>query len=262
VTTTRWDPTQYLRYADERSRPFFDLVSRIATTSPREVVDLGCGPGTLTATLRRRWPDSRVTGIDSSPEMVERASLLADPPSLEFVLGDLRDWRPSSRVDVVVSNAALQWVPGHLELLTRWLGFLDEEGTFAFQVPGNLTQPSHALLYDLAHSPRWAPRLAGILSAEPVHEPAAYVTALSALGAKVDAWETTYLHVLSGPDAVLEWVRGTTLLPLLATLDAADGAEFIESYAAALREAYPANADGRTIYPFRRIFVVAQRGGR
>jgi trans-aconitate 2-methyltransferase len=259
--TIDWDPRQYLQFSDERSRPFHDLIARIPLQSPRTVVDLGCGPGSMTAALGQRWPTARVTGVDSSPEMIEHASRLASPPLLSFELRDLRQWSSDEPIDVLVSSAALQWVADHTTLFGRFMSCLARGGVFAFQVPGNFDAPSHRLLRELATSPRWERRLAALVREVPVREPAEYVELLSGLGASVDAWETTYLHMLTGSDAVLEWTRGTALRPFIGALDAAEADELLASYAEALGRAYPADDAGRTIYPFRRIFVVARAAG-
>jgi trans-aconitate 2-methyltransferase len=253
-----WDPAAYLRYAGERARPFVDLVSRVGAEDPSEVVDLGCGEGTMTATLAERWPGARVTGVDSSPEMLAAAA--AVPGRVGFVRGDVRDWAPDGPVDVVLSNAVLHWVPGHERLLTRWAGWLRPGGWLAVQVPGNFRAPTHALLAELCVSPRWASRLADTAPRpDAVLEPAGYLDVLTAAGLSADVWETTYLHVLSGADPVLAWVRSTVLRPVLALLDADSAAEFTAQYAAALRAAYPARPDGTTLLPFRRVFAVATR---
>ena len=258
---TRWDPTQYLRYAEERERPFWDLVARIRHPGPADVVDLGCGPGTATAGLAERWPGASVLGLDSSPEMIERAGELRRPGRLEFALADAATWAPAAAsIDIVVSNATLQWVPGHLGRLPVWLAALRPGGTLALQVPGNFDAPSHTTLKDLATSPRWSDRLEQVGIRDAVTDAATYHRALRSLGAEVDAWEVTYLHALHGPDPVLEWVRGTTLRPYLGALDPAETAEFVEAYAAALRAAYPPEPTGETLLPFRRIFVVATVG--
>ena len=161
-----WDSGQYLRFGGERARPFFDLVAQVGASSPQYVADLGCGPGNLTAVLARRWPDATVVGVDNSPEMIAAARASADdgasaPPNLSFALGDVWDWRPERPVDVLVCNAVLQWVPGHDELLLRWAGLLAPGGWLAFQLPGNFGQPSHAIVRDMASSPRWRVALAG-----------------------------------------------------------------------------------------------------
>jgi trans-aconitate 2-methyltransferase len=255
-----WDPTRYLRFAGERARPFADLMARVAAEAPAMVVDLGCGEGSLTASLARRWPGAQVTGVDSSPEMLAAAAGEARPGRVEFTLGDVREWAPPGPVDVVVSNAVLHWVPGHDRLLARWASWLPPGGWLAVQVPGNFRAPTHALLADLCRSPGWADRLAAAAPRpDAVLEPAGYLDVLSGAGLSPDAWETTYLHVLSGPDPVLAWVRSTVLRPVLALLPDDDAARFTAEYAAALRTAYPPRPDGTTVLPFRRVFAVGTR---
>lgn len=252
-----WDPQLYRRYADERARPFWDLVARIGATEPRRVVDLGCGPGELTASLAARWPRAQVVGLDSSAEMIAKAP---QAPNLVIGLGDLRDWAHSEeQADVVVSNAALQWVPGHLELLGDLVDRVSPGGWLAFQVPGNFGEPSHALRRDLAAEPAFAPHLAGIASPAS-HDPQVYHDRLTALGCAVEAWETTYLHVLEGEDAVFSWVSGTGARPTLEALPDPLRQEFTERFQAALRTAYPVH-NGRVLLPFRRVFVVARPDG-
>lgn len=261
--STAWDPRQYLRFGDERGRPFWDLVGRVPADSPGVVVDLGCGPGNMTVQLHERWPGARVTAVDSSAEMIARASEHASA-SLSFVQADLRTWEPEAPLDVLLTCATLQWVPGHQSLFGRFLAMLGEGGVFAFHVPGNFGLPSHVLLHQLAGSERWrevmAPALAGAPSSL---EPDEYLRLLLDAGAAtVDVWETTYLHLLSGTDPVLEWITATGLRPFLQALEASnepsDKDEFLRAYAAALRAAYPQDPQGRTVFPFRRIFAVAR----
>jgi trans-aconitate 2-methyltransferase len=256
-----WDPAQYLSFADERSRPFFDLAGRIGAKEPGYVVDLGCGPGQLTADLARRWPQATVRGIDSSVEMIEAATAARYGGDglggrLSFEVGDVRDFKPDRPVDVIISNAVLQWVPGHLELLPRWAGYLAPGGWVAFQLPGNFDQPSHAVLRDLAGSDRWRDRLAGVQLNRQAEDLISYVDVLAKAGLAVDAWETTYLHLLHGPDPVTEWYRGTGLRPVLAVLGPVEAREFVQQYGERVRAAYPAAPYG-TVLPFRRVFVVA-----
>ena len=258
-----WDPATYLRFAGERARPFTELLSRVGAESPGTVVDLGCGDGSVTATLAQRWPEAHVLGVDSSPSMLTAAAAHAVPGRLEFQAGDLRDWRPAGPVDVLVSNAALHWVPGHGELMSRWAAELAPGGWLAVQVPGNQAAPTHALLAELIAHPRWAGRLAPgddtVLDPAAVLEPVGYLDVLSAAGLAADVWETSYLHVLTGEDPVLGWVSGTVLRPVLGRLTAEDGARLTAEYAAALRVAYPARPDGTTVLPFRRVFAVGHR---
>ena len=251
-----WDPRTYLEFADERSRPYADLLSRVRATDPQLVVDLGCGPGQLTASLAERWPEAQIVGLDSSPEMIKQAAEFATP-RVSFHLQDLRDWHPNEPVDVIISNATLQWLPGHRELLPLLISGLKPQGWLAFQVPGNFDEPSHRLLRQLAADPRYATTLEGL--AWPASEnAAAYLDDLAELGCSVDAWETTYLHVLSGPNPIFRWISGTGARPVLQALSDDQRTEFVAEYQQLLNDAYPTRPYG-TVLPFRRIFVVAQR---
>jgi trans-aconitate 2-methyltransferase len=251
-----WNPGQYLKYADERGRPFVDLISRIAANAPARVVDLGCGPGNLTATLTERWPRACVEGLDSSPEMIERAAVAAIPGRLEFRVGDLREWSPDCPVDVLIANATLQWVPGHLDLLPSLVAAVAPGGWLGFQVPGNFGEPSHQILRELAAESRWGLATVGFPSS---HEPVEYADVLASLGCTIDVWETTYLHVLTGADPVFEWISSTGARPVLSALDRDARAEFATVFKARLRQAYP-RRDYGTVLPFRRIFAVARTG--
>ena len=252
----RWDPDQYARYAGERGRPFLDLLARVGAAAPRRVVDLGCGPGTLTALLKQRWPAAVIEGIDSSPEMIAKAESI---DGIDFRVQDVASWTMPADADVVISNATLQWVPGHRELLSTWAAELPQAGWLAFQVPGNFDSPSHTLMRSLAAEDRWAPLLNGVLHHhEAVSSPAEYAALLLDAGLSVDVWETTYLHLLPGSDPVLDWLRGTGLRPVLAVLNAADARAFTTEFAERLRVAYPATAHG-TPMPYRRIFAVGHR---
>jgi trans-aconitate 2-methyltransferase len=253
-----WDPGQYLRYAGERGRPFFDLLARVGAEEPGFVADLGCGPGNLTAALTARWPAAEIVGVDNSPEMIAAAREEARThDGLSFVLADVRDWQPARKVDVLVSNAVLQWVPGHMDVVRRWPGLLAPGGWLAFQLPGNFDQPTHAILLDLVRSDRWAPLLGGVSLNRQAGSPADYLDLLARAGCSVDAWETTYLHVLPGENPVVEWYRGTGLRPVLAALEPGQAERFVAEYADQVAEAYPAAPYG-TVLPFRRVFVVAR----
>ncbi|HKC29762.1 MAG TPA: trans-aconitate 2-methyltransferase [Jatrophihabitans sp.] len=251
-----WDPAVYGEFAAERGRAFDDLTARIGATQPRHVVDLGCGPGDLTASLASRWPRAEVEGIDSSPEMISSAP---SGDRLSFRIGDVQSWTPPADVDVIVSNATLQWVPTHRDLLGEWAAALPSGGWLAFQVPGNFGSFSHTLLQSLAQSRRWASALTGILPADDVvGTPSEYAGLLGAAGLVPDVWETTYVHVLSGPDPVLRWMRGTALRPVMAALRPEVYGLFEQEFAAELRMAYPSTERG-TLFPFRRIFAVGYR---
>jgi trans-aconitate 2-methyltransferase len=252
-----WDPAKYLDYADLRGRPFHDLLSRVGTErSPRRVVDLGCGPGNLTVTLRERWPDAVLEASDSSREMVAAAR----GAGVKAELLDVRDWVPAPDTDVVVSNAVLHWVPEHRELLLRWIGQLPSGAWLAVQMPGNNRAPSHTLVRELAATRTWAPmlRAAAPAGGEAVDEPWGYADLLAGAGCSVDAWETTYLQRLAGENAVLEWITGTALRPIKEALDADAWTRFQAELAPLLDAAYPPRGDGTTWFPFRRVFFVAR----
>ncbi len=249
-----WDPDRYLTYADERGRPFAELVARIGADEPAVVVDLGCGPGNLTTLLADRWPGAAVTGVDSSPEMIARAQHGDD--RVDFMVGDLRDWSAPSGVDVLVSNATLQWLPDHLDLLPSLVDAVHPGGWLAFQVPGNFDEPSHTIRAALAAEPAYAAHTRDV-SVPSSHYPMVYLETLTALGCSVDAWETTYLHVLQGEDPVFTWVSGTGARPTLEALPDELRSDFEREFKTRLRAAYPDHGRG-VVLPFRRVFVVAQ----
>ncbi len=250
-----WDPDRYLTYADERGRPFVELVARVGAEAPATVVDLGCGPGNLTRLLCHRWPEATVLGLDSSPEMIARARAADDATIWE--VADLRTWATDADpVDVLVSNATLQWVPGHLDLLPALVSRVNNGGWFAFQVPGNFDEPSHTIRTELAAEAPYDAHTRGV-AVPSSHDPAVYLERLSALGCEVDAWETTYLHVLTGSDPVFTWVSGTGARPTLQSLPDDLRPGFEEEFKRRLRAAYPERQE-RVVLPFRRVFVVAR----
>ena len=254
-----WDPDVYLTFADHRARPFYDLLSRVAAREPRRVVDLGCGAGNLTSQLARRWPDATIEALDSSPEMVAAAR----ERGVSASVADVRTWTPQPDTDVVLSNAAMHWVPEHGELFVRWVGRLAAGSWLAIQMPGNFETASHAAVRAVARRQPYAE----LLQENPfrvgtvVDTPAHYADLLLDSGCTVDAWETTYIHQLTGEHPVLDWISGTALLPVSERLDAQHYQRFREELIPLLAEAYPSRPNGTTFYPFRRVFVVAQVGG-
>ncbi|MEU8102338.1 trans-aconitate 2-methyltransferase [Nonomuraea muscovyensis] len=272
-----WDPATYARFADERSRPFHDLIARVGADKPDYVVDAGCGTGELTLELARRWPGATVEGFDSSPAMIAKARELSLTPSgaggadaapsvavgapgglPRFTVADVTTWRPDRRVDVLVSNAVLQWVPSHRDVLEHWVDALNPGGWLAFQVPGNFNAPSHLAIRELCRSPAWSERLGDFDRGGIVAEPGDYLDQLAAGGCRADAWETTYIHVLQGENAVLNWISGTALRPIFDRLTDDERGRFVADLAESLDRAYPAKEYG-TPFPFRRIFVVARK---
>ncbi len=265
-----WDPEQYEKFSDHRQRPFAELTSRVAASTPEIVVDLGCGTGAQTLALAVSWPHARIIGVDSSNEMLDKVRRNDSFERVEWVRSDVESWDPTqlgAPIDVLTANALLQWVPSHRELIPGWISSLAPGGWFAMQVPGNFNEPSHALLRKVAaRSPRADEILARLRGGEAVSEPSAYLALLAGLGCDVDAWETTYQHILD-PDALqaepaLEWTKGTALLPVFEVLkDEGERADFVAAYGSALLRAYPRASFG-TAFAFRRIFAVAHKRSR
>ncbi|MET7453850.1 trans-aconitate 2-methyltransferase [Streptomyces sp. NPDC005574] len=268
MTTPAWDPAQYLRHAGHRARPFTDLLARVPDLpgTPPRIADLGCGPGNATTVLADRWPTAHITGYDNSPQMLAEAAAHAGPTAgggrLDFTHADATAWTPGETYELIVSNATLQWVDGHLDAFPAWLDALAPGGTLAFQVPDNIDAPLHALMRELGTGPRWKDRLGGVLRrTDSVHTPAVYLDRLVRLRCDTDVWQTTYLHVLPGEDPVLDWVKGTGLRPVLTALASDPQARdaFLAEYRDLLRTAYPRQEYG-TVLPFRRLFAVARKG--
>ncbi len=251
-----WDPDRYVVFDDARTRPARDLLAGVPAEDPRSVVDVGCGPGNSTALLVERWPAAGVIGLDSSEAMLERARVAV--PAATFVRDDLRRWRPPAPIDLVFSNATLQWVEDHPAVLAHLLSWLASGGTLAVQMPVNFDHPSHVEMRRLASSPRWREQVGRVLRPEPVAPAVDYQRMLSGPGRRVDVWTTEYLHVLTGEDPVVEWVRGTGLRPVLDALDERDAGAFLDAYTEAMRHAYPPERDGTTLFPFRRLFLVCR----
>jgi trans-aconitate 2-methyltransferase len=254
-----WDPAQYERYKTYRDRPALDLMVQIpAELEPAEIWDLGCGTGEHAALLKRRHPEARVHGFDSSPEMLARGS--ERPDDVDWVLGDVATWAPSSAPDLIFTNAALQWLPDHAVLFPRLVSTLAPGGVFACQVPMTYGTVWHTVLRDTAAEGPWAADLKGVAGVRTLLEPSQYYDLLAPLCAGVDIWWTTYLHVLEGQDPVVDWMLGTALRPYLDALtNPALQSAFLDAYRARVSEVFPRRADGKTLLPFPRLFVLAQK---
>ncbi len=245
-------------------RPALDLLVRVPMEAPRVVVDLGCGAGNVTRMLGARWPRARIVGVDNSPTMLAKArTAVGDDERYSFVEADLATWQPDAPVDVVYSNAALQWLDDHARLFPRVAGMVATGGTLAVQMPDNLRAPSHTAILALVRSDRWREKLAGLVRQAPTAAATAYFDWLAPGARVVDIWTTEYLQILEprsdGEHPVAAWTRGTYLVPFMAVLDVAEQHEFLAAYGQALAVAYPPWADGRTLFPFRRLFIVANR---
>jgi trans-aconitate 2-methyltransferase len=259
-----WSPAQYLQYAGERLRPALDLLARVPLEHPRTIVDLGCGAGNVTRLLGERWPEARIVGVDSSSAMLAQARAgMPDPSRFTFVEADLSTWRADVPVDLVYSNAALHWLPGHATLFPKIAAMVAENGALAVQMPDNFRAPSHTVINELAASARWRGRLAPFVRESPVAAPPDYFTWLAPLARILDVWRTEYLQVLprrdDGQHPVVAWTRATWLAPVLAELDGGERTEFLNAYEERLAVAYPRRPDGRTLFPFKRLFIVANR---
>ncbi len=252
-----WNPELYRRFERERTRPARDLLAAVASERPAQVADLGCGPGNSTELLASRFPQAALLGVDTS------AAMLADArtrlPAARFDAGDIATWAPATPMDLLYANAALQWVPDHSTLIPRLFSLLAPGGTLAFQVPDNRDQPSHRLMRETAAAGPWVAKLVGAGERVRVLAPAAYYDLLAPSAVRVDVWRTVYHHPLDGPGAIVDWVRGTGLQPFLAPLDDGERAGFLAHYEAAIAQAYPAQADGKRLLLFPRLFVVAER---
>ena len=250
-----WDPSQYLKFAGPRLRPALDLLARIEAEAPRTVYDLGCGAGNVTRLLAGRWPDASVTGVDGSASMLAKAR--TGGGAVDWIEADLAKWTPGTPADVLYSNAAFHWLDDHATLCPRLHAHLGTGGVFAVQMPRNHGAPSHTLMVETARSGPWSARLEPVLRPAPVAPPEAYYDILAPITTSLEVWETIYTHVLEGPDPVVEWTRGTALKPLLDALDGDGQADFLARYAARMAAAYPPRPDGRTLFPFRRLFILA-----
>jgi len=254
-----WDPTQYLKFADERLRPAVDLLARIPAAAPETVVDLGCGAGNLAPLFLRRWPRARLIGVDSSPEMLARARI--DYPQATFLLADIATWRPERPADVLYSNATLHWLEGHDRLIPDLLSAVKPGGWLAIQMPHNFGAPSHRAIVETIEQGPWRTRLEPHLRRRPVAEAQDYWRLLHNKAVALQVWESVYLQVLQGENPVADYTKGSWLKQFLDRLEEPERGEFEADYRARVRAAYPAEADGRTLFPFRRLFIVAQRAG-
>ena len=253
-----WDPALYSAYSAPRLRPALDLIARIGAPRPGQVADLGCGPGNVTRLLAERWPAATVVGVDSSPEMLAAAT--REAPAIAWTQADIGTWAPERPLDVLFSNAALHWLDDHATLLPRLVGCVAPGGWLAVQMPDNHHAASHTAILEAAAAGPWADALAPLLRPSPVAKPDFYYDLLAPLTADLDIWHTEYQHVLDGDNPVVQWTMGTTLRPLLAALDAEQQAGFLADYSARVAARYPKQSDGKTLFPFRRLFLVARRG--
>jgi trans-aconitate 2-methyltransferase len=260
VHANEWDVALYLKFERERVRAATDLLARVPTLTPRRVIDLGCGPGASTHLLQTRFSDADVTGVDSSERML--ASAKARLPKLHFEKRDISAWRPTTPPDIIFANSSLQWLPDHHELTPRLYALIAEGGSLAIQMPDNRQEPSHALMRMVAADGPWVDRLLPIAKTRAVIGAYSdYYRWLRPLGAKLEIWQTTYIHVLDGVGELVDWFRGSGLRPFLNPLDESEREQFIARYMDELAAAYPSEPDGRVLFLYPRLFIVATKPG-
>ncbi len=255
---TAWDPNLYLRFEKERTQPAIDLISRIELVDPERIIDIGCGPGNSTAQLRARWPHAEIHGIDSSEEMIQKAS--ATYPDMQFVVHDITEELSGfGAFDLVFSNAVIQWVPDHQLLLTRLFAMLNPGGMLAVQVPNAWAMPISVAIREVAAEPAWQSAFSGLSEIPYYQEPSFYYDVLSGLTTDLHVWETTYHHALQDHAAIVEWYRSTGMKPYLDRLDEPGKGRFMAAVLELIRAAYPVQADNHVLFPFRRVFFTAGR---
>jgi trans-aconitate 2-methyltransferase len=250
-----WDERQYSMFLDARTRPARELLSRVPLAAAARAIDLGCGPGNSTALLVERWPSAQVTGVDNSKEMLRAARKAL--PSTEFIEADAASYRPEGPVDLVFANAVLHWLPDHAALFCALFDQLKPGGALAVQMPNNYDEPSHRAMRELPGA--WQSKLDGLVPQPPVQRPEFYYDLLAPRARQVDLWQTRYEQVMADPDAIVEWVKGTGLRPYLEQLANDEREAYLRAYRERIADAYPARSDGRRLFPFPRLFLVAVR---
>lgn len=251
-----WSPATYLKFEDERTRPARDLLAQVPLAAPKNIVDMGCGPGNSTELLVARYPEAKVMGLDSSPNMLAEARQRL--PAAQFEAADASTWVPGQDVDLVFANAIYQWVPNHIEVLPKVLAALPSGGVLAVQMPDNLAEPTHRLMREIASSGPWAAKLMDA-ARTPLPPARTYYNALKPFASRVDIWHTAYNHALADAAAIVEWVKGTGLRPFIDPLTEDERQQYLAAYLKAVTEAYPRTVDGKVLLRFPRLFIVAQR---
>jgi trans-aconitate 2-methyltransferase len=253
-----WDAGLYLKFASERTQPSLDLIQRIRLDDPRRIIDIGCGPGNSTEPLWKRWPNAIITGLDRSAEMI--AAARKTYPERTWLLGDVSSWKADEPFDLVFSNATLQWVPDHATVCKQIFEQVDSGGALAVQMPAHFESPLHSEIVAVSRDPAWNDRMEGARTALTKHPASFYYDTLAPLASRMDVWETIYYHVVAGPQAVLDWFRGTGFRPYLAALQSDEErlrfeALLLERY----KLSYPPRPSGKVLFPFRRLFFIAYR---
>ena len=253
-----WDAQQYLTFSDHRLQPAIDLLGRIQALkgfSPNIIYDLGCGPGNITAHMKTLWPDAQISGLDNSAPMLDRAK--TDFPHMNWQQCDIDAWQVETKPDLIFSNAALHWLDHHENLFPKLLKTLATNGVMAIQVPNNFLRPTHSLVKDAAKESGCYDILAPSFKPPPVNSPNFYFERLTPHCQHLDIWQSDYLQVLSGDNPVADWTKGTWLRPFLDQLDGDMKNEFEACYRGLIKKAYPPLSSGKTLLPFKRLFILA-----
>lgn len=262
--TDIWHADKYLSFNEQRTRPAIDLLARVEQQNPQLIIDLGCGPGNSTFQLQKHWPAARIIGIDNSITMLAKAKKIAS--NIEWQNADISSWQPETAPNIIFANAVLQWLDDHEVLIPKLLGFLASQGTLAIQMPRNYDQATHTTIVELVKSQNWRNKLSHLLRYNesetnwPVHTPEFYYHLLAPLAKKIDIWQTEYLTILEGENPVAQWAEGTALCPFLAALAEPERTVFLNEYKEKIAQIYRPTKQGKTLLPFRRIFIVASKG--
>ncbi len=257
-TSGTWNPDLYLRYAAYRARPAEDLLPRLALNVPGDIYDLGCGPGTLTKKLKDKWPERRIVGVDSSPDMLATAREKFSN-GIEWQQADIATWSATSTAAMIFTNAALHWVPNHETLFPRLMSQVAPGGILAVQVPVSHPEGYHKCIEEIASSPKWRDKFKDVHAHDDPLPAGQYYDLLSPFCTDVDIWETDYHHVLEGENPVTEWISSTGLVPFLTALPEAERPAYLADYSALTHKAYPRQNDGKVLFTMHRLFIVAQK---
>lgn len=251
-----WSASQYVKFEDERTRPARDLLAQVPLASVRNAIDLGCGPGNSTELIIDRYGVENVSGLDSDDNMLEAARKRL--PQTRFDKADLSAWQPSGQPDLLFANAVFQWLPNHLDIFERLMDGLAPGGVLAVQMPDNLAEPTHLAMEETAHAGPWKANFEKkSVRRNPLPPASTYYSRLSPKAARVDIWHTIYNHPMADAAAIVEWLKGTGLMPYLAQAGEEHREAFLADYLARIEKAHPKMADGRVLLRFPRIFMVA-----
>src|SRR5208337_3121556 len=253
-----WDPALYMKFEEERIRAARDLLARVPLASAGVVYDLGCGPGSSAKLLAGRFPEARITGLDTSEAMLDHAR--ARMPAVRFVQQDIADWTPDGGVDLIFANGVLQFLPDHHQLFPRLVSMLAPAGVFAAQMPSAARESSHALMRMVAAEGPWWSRLASVAKSQPLIAAFEdYYEWLRPVSSRIELWTTTYVYAFDGADGIVDWFAGSPLQPFLERLSDDERCAFLDRYRKELREAYPSRSDGKVLFAYPRLFIVATR---